>query len=135
MVVAVHKNLNGELRTAFTNVLDPRLIVLLQENLQPIQQELSASQRTSDNKYETLLSKFQQQNMSLDLAVEAIKLHITNATQTLKTELSYSSTTLISYLEKAASVPDENLTASSESLELMKIASTNPKLKGSLQDM
>jgi hypothetical protein len=135
MVVAVHKNLSGELRTTFTNVLDPRLMVLFQENLHPIQQELSASQRASDNKYETLLSKFQQQNLSLDLAVEAIKLHITSATQTLKTEPSYPSTAPISRLGKAASVPDEDLTAMSESLELMKIASSNPKLKESLQEM
>jgi hypothetical protein len=127
MVVAVYKNLSGELRTAFTTVLEPRLIVLLQENLQLIQQELSATQRALDNKYESLLSKFQRQDFSLDLAVEAIKLHIT--------ESSCQSTGPISRLGVAASDPDEELTALSQSLELMKIASTDPKLKESLQEM
>jgi hypothetical protein len=135
MVVAVYKSLSGELRTAFTTVLEPRLIVLLQENLQPIQQELSATQRALDNKYEILLSKFQRQDLSLDLAVEAIKLHITSATRVLKTEPSCQSTGPISRLGMAASVPDEELTALSQSLELMKIASTNPTLKESLQEL
>jgi hypothetical protein len=135
MVVAVYRNLSGELRTAFTNVLDPRLVGLLQENLQPIQQELTSYQRASDDKYKVLSSKIQQQNLSLDVAIETIKLHITNATKGLETESSALSAIAITRPQEAASIADEESNALSQSLELMQIASTNPELKESLQEM
>jgi hypothetical protein len=135
VVVAIYRNVSGEPRASFTNVLDARLVALLQENLQPIQQELSIYQRTSDKKYGVLLSKIREQNLSINLAVEAIKLHITSATQALEKEPSSPSTMPLCRRKRTASSTDEESNALSQSLELMKISSTTPIFRESLQEM
>ena len=64
-VMTMQTSLSGEFQRTFTEVLDPRLVSILQEQLQP-------TNTTSQLQHETMLSKFWDQELSQAAAVETI---------------------------------------------------------------
>ncbi|CZR55057.1 uncharacterized protein PAC_04943 [Phialocephala subalpina] len=91
----------GDLRTAFTDVLDPRLVELLQLHLEPLaehfdqyeftlpilQIEGSEHAQTMNHHLENIITHLQKQDLDLAEAVSTVKMYIENATLALKQEI------------------------------------------------
>jgi hypothetical protein len=106
MVWNLKKNLRGELQEAFTNVVDPRISTIMQEFLLPLRAEMewfrqgqesqgqaitSAIQqqnakpngteclRVSEEHHEAVMVHLKEQDLSLGVAVEGLKEHVSRA--------------------------------------------------------
>lgn len=66
-VLCVQSNLSGELQRSFAEVLDPRLVTLLQEQLQPLSLSLQESERASMRQHEIIVSKLESNSADLKL--------------------------------------------------------------------
>ena len=65
-MLTILKNSSEELRSAFTDVLDPRLVALLKNNLIPLQNELEKGRQTQDQHYEAIIRGIQRQNENIE---------------------------------------------------------------------
>jgi len=65
MIWTVHSNMRGEMQTAFTNVLDPRLVNILHQQLRPLQSTLEESDRMRSRDLGTVISRIKEQRMNL----------------------------------------------------------------------
>lgn len=66
-VISIQSNLSGELHRAFEETLDPRLVSLLQEHLQPINLSLIEGGQTAAQQHEVIVSKLDSQRTNLNL--------------------------------------------------------------------
>jgi hypothetical protein len=67
MVSSLQKQLTGESQRTFTNVLDPRLVAILQEQLQPVKSKLQDDYLKVIEQNDDLVSKIEQQHQNIQL--------------------------------------------------------------------
>lgn len=60
MIIALNKTLSGDLKTAFTEVLDPRLVELLQLHLQPLSEHVREDWDVRTEQHQAIISNFDQ---------------------------------------------------------------------------
>jgi len=100
LVHSAQTNFGAELRRTFTEVIDPRLVDLLQKQLQPLTCQLLKDSQASSQQYSEILSRLDslalqgsQSEISIEnqdreihqaAAVETIKEHITSAIESLR---------------------------------------------------
>jgi len=67
MVVSMRTSLSGELQRSFTEVLDLRLVTILQEQLQPVARRQQEDDQALSQRYETIISKLKHNQANLEL--------------------------------------------------------------------
>jgi hypothetical protein len=67
MVVSMRTSLSGELQRSFIEVLDPRLVTILQEQLQPVARRQQEDDQALSQRYETIISKLEHNQANLEL--------------------------------------------------------------------
>ena len=144
----MQSNLSGELKSVFTETLDPRLVSLLQEQLAPInlrlvdngcrsmqQQEVILSRITSQETYfGRLQAALAENEVNQSAAIDKIQQHITSGIEELRTKVQSSvETNIISRRRISAK---RRQTPVDQPLQMLQAASDDELLdRASLEEM